>query len=125
MTHGCQRPGGPWGPGGLVRWVTATLVAVSLTISSVARAQDDTTPAFSLASGQVYTTHERPSIDLTYRGVTQLDFRTYKVNDPFTFFAGKRTRTSSARKNRWCRRSGRCSSASRSSPRARASATSP
>ena len=40
------------------------------------------TPAFSLASGHVYTTHERPSIDLTYRGVTQLDFRHYYVGLP-------------------------------------------
>lgn len=47
-------------------------------------------PAFSLASSHVFTTRERPAFFLTFRRVTHLDFRVYRVNDPLTFFAGLR-----------------------------------
>ena len=50
-------------------------------------AQDASSPGFSLATSHIYTTRERPAVSLTYRQVTRLDFRVYRVNDPFAFFA--------------------------------------
>ncbi len=47
-------------------------------------------PAFTLSSSEVYTTRDQPAFHLTFRGVTQLDFRVYRVRDPFAFFAGLR-----------------------------------
>lgn len=63
-----------------------------LTAAVPARAQSpdeaaDARPAFSLSSSQAFTTRESPSFFLTFRRVTQLDFRVYKVRDPFAFFA--------------------------------------
>lgn len=43
-------------------------------------------PAFSLHSSRVATTRERPQIRLVFRQVRSLDFRVYRVNDPFAFF---------------------------------------
>lgn len=73
-----------------LRWPMLRLLfaCVALAAARPAVAQDDALPSFTLASDQVYSTHERPSINLIYRGVTQLDFRTYRVNDAFAFFAG-------------------------------------
>ncbi len=47
-----------------------------------------TRPAFSLASSQIYTTKDSPSIDLTFQMVEHLDFRIYRVKDAKAFFAG-------------------------------------
>ncbi|MBP1633558.1 MAG: hypothetical protein H6Q10_132, partial [Acidobacteria bacterium] len=44
-------------------------------------------PAFSLHSSRVATTRERPQVRLLFRQVRSLDFRVYRVNDPFAFFA--------------------------------------
>ena len=43
------------------------------------------TPAFSLASGTIFSTRESPSIYLTFQQVERLDFRVYKVRDPMAF----------------------------------------
>ena len=51
-------------------------------------AQDDTRPAFSLSTSEVFTTRDAPNFYLTFRRIPQLDFRVYKVRDPFAFFAG-------------------------------------
>jgi uncharacterized protein YfaS (alpha-2-macroglobulin family) len=64
-------------------------LAVLLTVLATtgARAQEpDPTPAFSLASGHVFSTRERPAISLTFRRVDHLDFRVYRVNEAFAFF---------------------------------------
>ena len=45
-------------------------------------------PAFSLSTSEVFTTRDAPSFYLTFRRVPRLDFRVYKVRDPFAFFAG-------------------------------------
>jgi hypothetical protein len=53
-------------------------------------AASDRSPAFTLSSSEVFTTRERASFHLTFRHVTQLDFRVYRVRDALTFFAGLR-----------------------------------
>lgn len=56
-----------------------------------ARAQDqasDERPAFSLSTSEVFTTRDAPNFYLTFRRMAQLDFRVYKVRDPFAFFEG-------------------------------------
>jgi len=60
-----------------------------------AAAQSDAQPdpsesAFTLSSSEVFTTHDSPSFSLTFRHLTQLDFRVYRVRDPFAFFSGLR-----------------------------------
>jgi uncharacterized protein YfaS (alpha-2-macroglobulin family) len=57
----------------------------------VVNAQDEAPePAFSLSSSEVFTTRDHPSFTLTFRHLTRLDFRVYRVRDAFTFFAGLR-----------------------------------
>ncbi|MGE3273933.1 MAG: alpha-2-macroglobulin [Vicinamibacterales bacterium] len=51
---------------------------------------DEPTPAFSLSSSEVFTTRDQPYFHLTHRLLPSLDFRVYKVRDPFAFFAGLR-----------------------------------
>ena len=45
------------------------------------------TPAFSVASSQIFTSKERAAVYLTFRRVDHLDFRVYRVNDSLQFFA--------------------------------------
>ena len=63
------------------------LLAVCL-LPSPASAQDDERPAFSLSTSEVFTTRDAPNFYLTFRRMPQLDFRVYKVRDPFAFFQG-------------------------------------
>src|SRR5918993_3038856 len=64
--------------------------AFSLFLVSAAWAQDeaDSRPAFSLSTSEAFTTRDAPHFYLTFRRIAQLDFRVYKVRDPFAFFAG-------------------------------------
>ena len=48
------------------------------------------TPAFTLSSSEVFTSRDSAAFNLTFRRVTQLDFRVYRGKDPFAFFAGLR-----------------------------------
>jgi uncharacterized protein YfaS (alpha-2-macroglobulin family) len=70
------------------------LVTALLCAAAPARAQDTeatgTDPAFSLSTSQIYTSKDAPHVYLTYRRLTSLDFRVYKVREPFAFFAGLR-----------------------------------
>jgi len=64
------------------------MCALWLTLAVSGSAQEpDATPAFSIASSHVFNTRERATISLTYRRVERLDFRVYRVSDPFAFFA--------------------------------------
>lgn len=64
-------------------------LAILVGIAAPAAAQpEDTGPAFNLSSSQVFTTRESPSFYLTFRQLSQLDFRVYKVRDVPKFFAG-------------------------------------
>lgn len=47
---------------------------------------DTTKPYFSLSSNRTFGTTENPRLWLDYRGVSSLDFRVYRVNDPAKFF---------------------------------------
>lgn len=62
----------------------------SFCVATTAWAQDDADarPAFSLSTSESFTTRDAPHFYLTFRRLTQLDFRVYKVRDPFAFFAG-------------------------------------
>jgi uncharacterized protein YfaS (alpha-2-macroglobulin family) len=57
---------------------------------SAAQAPPAAGAAFSLASSHIYSTREKPSIFLTFRGIATLDFRIYRVHDPAKFLAGLR-----------------------------------
>ena len=50
--------------------------------------EEDTRPAFSLSTSEVFTTRDAPNFYLTFRRIPRLDFRVYKVRDPFAFFEG-------------------------------------
>ncbi len=43
-------------------------------------------PSFSLATNRTYGTHEKARVYINYQGVNSLDFRVYKIKDPFKFF---------------------------------------
>ena len=62
----------------------------SLGYASAVWAQEDpeTRPAFSLSTSESFTTRDAPHFYLTFRRLTQLDFRVYKVRDPLAFFSG-------------------------------------
>ena len=67
------------------------VVLLALPFGGDAWAQDDTAdsrPAFSLSTGEAFTTRDAPHFYLTFRRIPHLDFRVYKIRDPFAFFAG-------------------------------------
>jgi hypothetical protein len=47
-------------------------------------------PAFSLSSGQIFTTRDSPVVYLTFQQIDHVDFRVYRVKDALRFFAGLR-----------------------------------
>lgn len=61
------------------------LLAAALPASAQTPADADR-PAFTLSSSEVFTTHDAPHFYLTFRRLPRLDFRVYKVRDPFAFF---------------------------------------
>jgi uncharacterized protein YfaS (alpha-2-macroglobulin family) len=54
---------------------------------AAAPAVENTKPFFSLSSNRTFGTTESPRVWLDYRGMSSLDFRVYRVNDPARFFA--------------------------------------
>lgn len=50
-------------------------------------ADGSTEPAFSLSSSEIFSTRATPEIVLSFERLDALDFRVYKVRDPFAFFA--------------------------------------
>ena len=77
-----------------MKTVTSLLLASLLLLftSQSAHAQSDAEqrPAFSLSTSEVFTTRDAPNFYLTFRRIQHLDFRVYKVRDPFAFFANLR-----------------------------------
>jgi len=69
----------------LALFVLAGLVSTDLHAQA---SQTDTRPAFSIASGSIGSSRERPVVYLTFRHITHLDFRVYRVHDPMRFMAG-------------------------------------
>jgi uncharacterized protein YfaS (alpha-2-macroglobulin family) len=73
--------------------VAGVLCALLLTRAAAARAQNagqapDTRPSFSVSSGTIATSREKPAIYLTFRQLDHLDFRVYRVKDPVAFLSG-------------------------------------
>lgn len=73
------------------RRVAAGLLWLLLLVPGRAMAQEATAvpdvPAFSLASSEIFSTRKTPEVTLTFERLSALDFRVYKVRDPFAFFA--------------------------------------
>jgi len=55
-----------------------------------AQGEQEERPAFSLSTSEVFTTRDAPNFYLTFRRIAHLDFRVYKVRDPFAFFSNLR-----------------------------------
>lgn len=55
-----------------------------------AQTEQEERPAFSLSTSEVFTTRDAPNFYLTFRRIAHLDFRVYKVRDPFAFFSNLR-----------------------------------
>jgi len=73
--------------------VQGVLCALLLTHAAAATAQSaeqapDTRPSFSVSSGTIATSREKPAIYLTFRQLDHLDFRVYRVKDPVAFLSG-------------------------------------
>ncbi len=72
----------------------ARLLALALWLPAGAAAQDADAvrpadrPAFSLSSGEIFTSRASPYVTLTFERLGSLDFRIYRVADPVAFFAG-------------------------------------
>ncbi|HET9712418.1 MAG TPA: MG2 domain-containing protein [Pyrinomonadaceae bacterium] len=56
-------------------------------VAPAVETESDTKPFFSLSSNRTFGTSEKPVLWLDHRGVSSLDFRVYRVNDPQRFFA--------------------------------------
>lgn len=70
----------------LLAWL-APLVTANVV---VAQTPEPNPPAFSLSTSEVFTSREGAHFNLTFRHLTQLDFRVYKVRDPLAFFTALR-----------------------------------
>jgi uncharacterized protein YfaS (alpha-2-macroglobulin family) len=70
------------------------LAALALLLPQLATAQSGAPPtpadrpAFSLSSGEIFTSTASPYVTLTFERLGSLDFRIYRVADPVAFFAG-------------------------------------
>jgi uncharacterized protein YfaS (alpha-2-macroglobulin family) len=53
----------------------------------ISEATDNGKPFFSLSTNRTFSTSENPRLWLDHRGLSSLDFRVYRVNDPARFFA--------------------------------------
>jgi alpha-2-macroglobulin len=67
--------------------VRKAAAAAAPAVTPTDTAVDTTKPFFSLSSNRTFGTTENPRLWLDYRGVSSLDFRVYRVNDPAKFFA--------------------------------------
>jgi uncharacterized protein YfaS (alpha-2-macroglobulin family) len=72
----------------IARLLLGALLSFALATPAWAQEDADTRPAFSLSTSESFTTRDAPHLYLTFRRLAQLDFRVYKVRDPFAFFAG-------------------------------------
>src|SRR5688572_20088256 len=67
-----------------------SLFSLLTSLPAQAQTEAEDRPAFSLSTSEVFTTKDAPNFYLTFRRVPHLDFRVYKVRDPFTFFSNLR-----------------------------------
>ena len=72
----------------------ALAAAIVFAGAAAASAQDEearsSAPAFSLSTSQIFTSKDAPHFYLTFRHLTSLDVRVYKVRDALAFFSGLR-----------------------------------
>lgn len=69
-------------------WLLATGLWLLTPASAFAQeGASEERPAFSLSTSEVFTTRDAPNFHLTFRRIERLDFRVYKVKDPFAFFS--------------------------------------
>ncbi|MEQ1758011.1 MAG: alpha-2-macroglobulin family protein [Vicinamibacterales bacterium] len=68
--------------------VIALTIALAWPGSVAAQDAEESQPAFILSSGETFTSRDRPSFNLTFQNLRQLDFRVYRVRDAAKFFAG-------------------------------------
>lgn len=66
------------------------LFSLFTSLEARAQAESEDRPAFSLSTSEVFTTKDAPNFYLTFRRIAHLDFRVYKVRDPFAFFSNLR-----------------------------------
>ncbi len=66
-------------------FVLTSLFSLFTSLKAEAQVDRNERPAFSLSTSEVFTTRDAPSFYLTFRRVPHLDFRVYKVRDPFAF----------------------------------------
>ena len=71
-------------------FLLTSLFSLFTSLKAEAQVDRDERPAFSLSTSEVFTTRDAPSFYLIFRRVPHLDFRVYKVRDPFAFFASLR-----------------------------------
>ncbi|MSO61232.1 MAG: hypothetical protein EXQ50_03935 [Acidobacteria bacterium] len=68
----------------------SSLFVLCYSLSAQAQTDSEDRPAFSLSTSEVFTTRDAPTFYLTFRRIPHLDFRVYKVRDPFAFFSNLR-----------------------------------
>ena len=68
----------------------SSLLVLCYSLSAQAQADSEDRPAFSLSTSEVFTTRDAPHFYLTFRRIPHLDFRVYKVRDPYAFFSNLR-----------------------------------
>ncbi|HEY3839858.1 MAG TPA: alpha-2-macroglobulin, partial [Bryobacteraceae bacterium] len=68
------------------RAASPLLVLCLFTATAPLLCQDEERPYFALNSGRTFAPGEKPSITLTTTNVPELEFRVYRINDPFKFF---------------------------------------
>ena len=80
---------------GLRPGAIAVLLVLAMSLAGTVGAQEQAPPArpadrpaFSLSSGEIFTTTSSPYVTLTFERLGSLDFRIYRVADPIAFFAG-------------------------------------
>ncbi|HEV2834336.1 MAG TPA: MG2 domain-containing protein, partial [Pyrinomonadaceae bacterium] len=61
--------------------------AAATDVAPVEETVESTKPYFSLSSNRTFGTSENARLWLDYRGINNLDFRVYRVNDPAKFFS--------------------------------------
>ncbi len=65
---------------------TPAVHAAFLLLRPIPALADEPQPFFSITSERTYTPREKPHVQVWARGVSALEFRVYRVNDPIRFF---------------------------------------
>lgn len=86
--RGLLRRGSGWSVLAFLLTLCGGLVSPEQLHAQEPEGQRDDRPAFSLSSGEIFTTTAAPYVHLTFERLSSLDFRVYRVDDPFAFFAG-------------------------------------